>query len=169
MQPASRNFPYTLGRHDLEQLLPHRGPLFACRQLQILDPLHYCGVARWEHDNTIIEGHFPGFPLVPGVLLIETATQLAGAGITSNDPDTATTSARIGVLAKVENCSLRHPVRPGEDVRFSIDCRRHGGHAVRVRAVVQIGALAVAHIETLMLFTPRDALAARMAPISPIG
>lgn len=85
MTQAIPEFPFTLDRQAIEKLLPHRGPIFACKQLIAKGPRSFTGIANWPLDNAVIEGHFPGFPLVPGVMLIESVTQLAGAGLLSAD------------------------------------------------------------------------------------
>src|SRR5690606_17582743 len=63
-------FPFTLDRQAIEQLLPHRGPIFACQQLIATGPRRYTAIAHWPLDNAVVQGHFPGYPLVPGVMLI---------------------------------------------------------------------------------------------------
>lgn len=153
-------FPWTLDRAAIERLLPHRGPIFACQQLVAHGPRSYTATARWERDNAIVQGHFPGEPIVPGVMLIEAATQLAGAGLLSADAySRALAGERIGVLANVRRCAFKHPVLPEQDVVFAIQCRQIGEAAVQITAQATVNGAEVAQLETLMVYAERSAFA----------
>jgi 3-hydroxyacyl-[acyl-carrier-protein] dehydratase len=149
-------FPFTLNRQAIEQLLPHRGPIFACKQLIARGPRVYTAIANWPIDNAIVQGHFPGFPLVPGVMLIEAVTQLAGAGLLVADAYTQSLpSERIGVLASVRRCAFKRPVLPEQDVTFEISCRQIGVDAVQVSAHALVEGIEVAQLETLMVYADK--------------
>ena len=157
------DFPFTLDRQAIEQLLPHRGPIFACKQLIARGPRTYTATAHWSLDNAMIQGHFPGYPLVPGVMLIEAVTQLAGAGLLSADAYARSLpSNRIGVLASVRRCAFKRPVLPGEDVIFEISCRQIGTDAVQVTAQALVNGLEVAQLEALMVYADRGLLPAAL-------
>lgn len=156
-------FPFTLDRLAIEKLLPHRGPIFACKQLIARGPRAYTATANWPLDNAVVQGHFPGYPLVPGVMLIESVTQLAGAGLLSADAYVQSLPIeRIGVLASVRRCSFKRPVRPEQDVTFEITCRQIGANAVQVSAQALVEGLEVAQLETLMVYADRTQLSAAM-------
>ena len=157
------DFPFTLDRQAIEQLLPHRGPIFACQQLIAHGPRLYTGIANWPLDNAIVQGHFPGYPLVPGVMLIESVTQLAGAGLLSADAYTqALPSERIGVLASVRRCAFKRAVLPEQNVTFEITCRQIGTDAVQVTAQALVEGIEVAQLETLMVYADKTRFSAAM-------
>ena len=154
-------FPFTLSREAIERLLPHRGPIFTCQQLIATGPRTYTATANWPLDNAVIAGHFPGNPIVPGVMLIEAMSQLAGAGLLSADPYVrALPGDRIGVLASVRRCLFKQPVLPDQDVRFEINCRQIGEHAVQVSGQALVGDVEVAQLETLMVYADRSQFSA---------
>ncbi len=154
-------FPFTLDREAIEQLLPHRGPIFACKQLIARGPRAYTAIANWPLDNAVIQGHFPGYPLVPGVMLIESVTQLAGAGLLSADAYVQSLPGdRVGVLASVRRCAFKRPVLPEQDVIFEITCRQVGADAVQISAQARVEGLEVAQLETLMVYADRTQLTA---------
>lgn len=156
-------YPFTLDRQAIEQLLPHRGPILACQQLIARGPRSYTGTAHWPLDNAVVQGHFPGYPLVPGVLLIEALTQLAGAGLLSADPYVQSLPGeRIGVLASVRRCAFKRPVQPAQDVTFEITCRQIGADAVQVSAQALVEGIEVAQLETLLVYVERMQLSATM-------
>ena len=156
-------FPFTLDRQAIERLLPHRGPIFVCKQLIAKGPRSYTAIANWPLDNAVVQGHFPGLPLVPGVLLIETVTQLAGAGLLSADSYVQSLPGeRLGVLASVRRCAFKRPVLPEQDVTFEISCRQIGADAVQVTAQALVENVEVAQLETLMVYTDKTQFSAAM-------
>jgi len=158
---AQFNYPFTLDRAGIEALLPHRGDIFACERLLIEDPHRFKGYARWTVQNKIIEGHFPGMPIVPGVLLIEALAQLAGAGLLGGgDPYLGSLEGdRVGVLAAVRNCRFARPVLPDREVEFVIQCRQMGPSATQVTAAVSADGAAAGQLEILLAYATKAQLA----------
>jgi 3-hydroxyacyl-[acyl-carrier-protein] dehydratase len=159
MTGETLDYPFSLERPEIEKLLPHRGDIFVCRRLSVAGPHNFKGYAQWPIENTLIQGHFPGFHVVPGVLLIETMAQLAGAGMLAGDPYVRSlTGDLIGVLAAIRKCTFRQPVFPGCDVEFVIKCRQMAPLAVQVGAEVNVNSVGVAQLEVLMVYTSRQQL-----------
>lgn len=156
-------FPFTLDRQEIEQLLPHRGPIFACKKLIARGPRIYTATANWPLDNAVVQGHFPGYPMVPGVMLIEAATQLAGAGLLSADAYARSLpNERIGVMASVRRCAFKRPVLPEQDVTFEITCRQIGADAVQVNAQALVEGIEVAQLEALIVYADRTQISSSM-------
>jgi len=161
-------YPFSLQRQAIENLLPHRGDIFACQHLLVHGPHDFTGTASWSLENNFIRGHFPGLPVVPGVLLIETMAQLAGAGLLSGDPYVRSLPGdMIGVLASIRKCAFTHPVVPQSMVEFEIQCRQMGPMAVQVSATVRANNTAVAQLEALLAYTDRSQLVAVLGGSEP--
>ena len=155
------SYPFSLQRQAIENLLPHRGDIFACQHLVVHGPHNFTGSASWPLENNVIRGHFPGLPVVPGVLLIEAMAQLAGAGLLSGDPYVRSLPGdKIGVLASIRKCAFTHPVVPQRMVEFEIQCRQMGPMAVQVNSKVHVNNTAVAQLEALIAYTDRSQLLA---------
>ncbi len=95
------------------ELLPHRSPFLFVDTLLSADEKG--AVAEYtftEEKNDFFRGHFPGNPIVPGVVLIETMAQAAGAGLVARGFFGEGTPAFV--FAKVEQAKFRRPVRPGD-------------------------------------------------------
>ena len=159
MSELTYNYPITINRNEIENLIPHRGEIFVCQSLLIEGPHDFRGTARWSRDNAIITGHFPGMPVVPGVMLIEAMAQLAGAGLLRGDPYVKTLPGEsVGVLAGVRNCWFKSPVLPDTDVEFHIHCRQMAPVVVQINAVVKIADTEVAKMDVVVAYTPREQL-----------
>jgi len=146
LEPLQPRYPITLSSDMLRQILPQRGALFACKSLEIRSPQDFNGTALWERGHPAFEGHFPEQALVPGVMLIETATQLAGAGVGYLHK-----RSTRGVLATVREARFMQAVAADQTVDFALQCKTSSG-GVRIRASLAVNARPVAQIETLLVY-----------------
>ena len=159
MSDAGYRYPIVLDRAGIEALIPHRGAISVCQRLTIDTPHDYRGMARWSLDNPIIAGHFPGMPIVPGVMLIGAMAQLAGAGLLRGDPYVKTLpSDSVGVLAGVRNCWFKSPVLPDTDVLFQIHCRQMAPLLVQVNAQISVDDTEAARLDVVIAYAPREQL-----------
>lgn len=102
---------------SIEQLLPHRKPFLFVERLENVTPDGLTGWRTFTDADFFFAGHFPGYPVVPGVILLESMAQVGGAGV-----------RELGVLgedslfflATVEKAKFRRQVRPNDQVRFEI-------------------------------------------------
>lgn len=100
---------------DIKAVLPHRDPFLFVDTIEKADAEEVIGYRRFREKDFFFAGHFPGFPVVPGVILIETMAQCGGAGarmVTGNEG--------LFFLATIEKAKFRRQVRPGELVRIVI-------------------------------------------------
>ena len=147
-------------------LLPHRGEMQLLSQVTVFAHNHFKGTACWTDDSAVLQGHFPGMPLVPGVLLIEAVAQVAGAGMLAGDRCARSMGNDfIGVLAAVRKCSFKRPVLPHEPVDIEVHCRQMTSTAVNVTATVQVAQQEAAIVEILIINTLRADIEKHLATL----
>lgn len=138
-----------LDRAGIEALIPHRDPFLFVDEVVELEPgVRAHGRYHVRGDEDWLRGHFPGNPIVPGVLMVEAAAQVAAICALSH-PDHA---GKFGVFAGIDEVRFRRIVRPGDTLDLVIDVDRLRGRIGRVRAAVSVdGESAVEGVLTFAL------------------
>lgn len=161
------SYPIELDAAGVYQLLPHRGDMQLIERLTVLDHDHYQASARWSADGAILRGHFPGLPLVPGVMLVELVAQVAGAGMRAGSPAARRLEGDyLGLLASIRKCSFKRPVLPRETVQVDVRTRPMSETAAAVTALLTVGGDEAAQIEILVINSPRQAVMEGLAGLA---
>ena len=116
-----------LNRKQIEDLLPHREPMLLVDELHDIKKLSSAtAILNVKKDSFFVNGHFPGQPVMPGVLIVESFGQ-AAAALTAHGLDKATYENKLVFLMSVEKARFRKPVIPDCKLELKIEAiRSHG-------------------------------------------
>lgn len=154
-------YPMHIAGEAIHYLLPHRPPMLFVKDVRVLEYNHYIGIASWPADTPVVDGHFRGCPLIPGVFLLEAAAQVAGVGLLAGDPvSRAAAHGRLGMLAGVRKCTFRRPVMPNEPVTYELHARRVDTSLAVVTGTAEVESQLVAQLEFMVAHVEVAALAA---------
>src|SRR5277367_5001670 len=106
---------------EIRDILPHRYPFLLVDRILELEPERIVGIKNVTVNEPFFVGHFPDFPVMPGVLIVETMAQVAGVLVLSQIPDR---KSKLVLLASVEQAKFRRPVRPGDQLRIEMKLTR---------------------------------------------
>lgn len=109
-------------------------------------------------------GHFPGFPVMPGVLIIEAMAQVSGILVGKMAPHTR---GRIMYLAAVENAKFRKPVVPGDQLRIEMKMLRLKHAVAKIQGIAKVDGQVVAEATLMCTLTERMAETAKAPPEVP--
>lgn len=125
-----------MGNPEMEQLLPHRDPFLFVDRIESCDEKSIVGYRKYSEKDFFFKGHFPGHPVVPGVLLIEAMAQVGGAGLKKSG---AAAAEALFFLATVEKAKFRRQVVPGDEVRFEIENELVSGRMIKQKGKAFVG------------------------------
>jgi UDP-3-O-[3-hydroxymyristoyl] N-acetylglucosamine deacetylase / 3-hydroxyacyl-[acyl-carrier-protein] dehydratase len=122
---------YTI--EDIMKVLPHRYPfLLVDRILEIEEKKRIVGLKNVTINEPFFQGHFPGHPIMPGVLIIEAMAQVGGMLLMGSfeEPE-----SRVVYFMSLDNVKFRRPVKPGDQIRFELEIVQIRGAVCKMRGV----------------------------------
>jgi beta-hydroxyacyl-[acyl carrier protein] dehydratase FabZ len=128
---------------DIMKVLPHRYPfLLVDRILELEENKRIVGIKNVTINEPFFAGHFPGHPVMPGVLIIEAMAQVGGMLLMGSVKDA---ESKVVYFMSLDNVKFRRPVKPGDQIRFELDvvqirgmvCKMHGVGKVDGEVVVE--------------------------------
>ena len=116
-----------LNKDQIKKLLPHREPMLLIEELINIEKLHSAtAIVNVNKDSFFVQGHFPGKPVMPGVLIVEAFGQ-AAAALTACGIDKETYENKLVFLMTIEKARFRNPVVPNCKLELNIEAiRSHG-------------------------------------------
>ena len=147
----------TMNITEIQKLLPHRYPFLLVDRVTEIKPneklVAYKNVSTNEE---FFQGHFPGHPVMPGVLILEALAQ--AMGLLAYISEKSDPSRHITYLMSIDGAKFRRPVTPGDRLVLNIDVLRHKSTVWKARGTATVDGQVVAEAEFLATLAPREAL-----------
>ena len=129
----------SIDRKEIERLLPHRAPMLLIDRLTKIVPLKSAtAIMNVKKDGFYVQGHFPGQPVMPGVLIVEAFGQ-AAAALTAHGIDKSTYTNKLVFLMSVEKARFRNPVIPDCKLLLKIEAIRSHGRVWKYQGEAFVG------------------------------
>lgn len=133
---------------DIEALLPHRKPFLFVDEIVSADEKGSVSTRTFTEEDFFFQGHFPQYPVVPGVILVETMAQAGGAALSFQK---VFADDALFFLATVDKVKFRHQVHPGDTVRLEITNMRVSPKMVKQSGKAYVGENLAAEAEWMCL------------------
>jgi 3-hydroxyacyl-[acyl-carrier-protein] dehydratase len=155
MASETRSALGTLDIAGLMRLLPHRYPFLLVDRIHSIDGDNSgIGVKNVTVNEPHFTGHFPGKPVMPGVLIIEALAQTAGAICLYNIPDG---KPSLVYFMTIDNAKFRRPVVPGDRLELHVRKLKNRGNIWKYACEAIVDGVRVAEAEITAMMTPADA------------
>ena len=137
----------SLNKDDIIKLLPHREPMLLISELKNIKKLFSAtGVVNVKKESFFVKGHFPGNPVMPGVLIVEAFGQTAAA-LTAHGIDKETYDNKLVFLMGVEKARFRSPVIPDCKLELNIEAIRSHGRVWKYKGTAKVNGKRMADAE----------------------
>ena len=130
-----KNGGYMLTNKEIKEILPHRYPFLLVDKIIELEPgKRAVGIKNVSANEPFFQGHFPEYPIMPGVLIVEALAQTAGIAVAVLDEN----KGKMGVFASIDSMKIKNQVLPGDvlNLEAEILMSKMGFTKAKVKATV---------------------------------
>ncbi|KMY20969.1 3-hydroxyacyl-ACP dehydratase FabZ [Bacillus sp. FSL K6-4563] len=124
-----------LDAQQIQDIIPHRYPfLLVDRILEVEGEKRAVGIKNVTVNEEFFNGHFPGYPVMPGVLIVEALAQVFGVIMLGKEEN----KGKIGLFAGIDGCRFKRQVKPGDQLRLEVEVTRLKGPVAKGKAVATV-------------------------------
>jgi 3-hydroxyacyl-[acyl-carrier-protein] dehydratase len=137
----------------IRELLPHRYPFLLVDRIIEMEPERIVGIKNVTANEPFFNGHFPDYPVMPGVLIVEAMAQVAGVLVLTYIPDRAN---KILFLASIENAKFRRPVVPGDQLRMEMVVGKRKANIAKMHGTATVDGVVVAEVDVMCVMQDKQ-------------
>jgi 3-hydroxyacyl-[acyl-carrier-protein] dehydratase len=124
-----------LGREQIEEILPHRDPFLFLDEVVVLEPgSKVVARKRVRADEWFLTGHFPGRPIMPGVIIVEAMAQTGAVAVLADEAN----RGKLALFAGIDDVRFKRMVLPGDELELTCELERMRGPVGRGKATATV-------------------------------
>ncbi|MFC0272334.1 3-hydroxyacyl-ACP dehydratase FabZ [Metabacillus herbersteinensis] len=135
-----------LNIQQIKEIIPHRYPFLLVDQiLEIEEGKRAIGLKNVTANEEFFNGHFPDYPVMPGVLIVEALAQVGAVAMLSKEEN----KGRLAFFAGIDNCRFKKQVTPGDQLRLEVEIIRLKGPVGKGKAIATVNGELVCETEIM--------------------
>ena len=139
--------------NEIRGILPHRYPMLLVDRIVELEAERIVGIKNVTANEPFFAGHFPDFPVMPGVPIVEALAQTAGVLVLSSIPDR---ESKLVLLVSIESAKFRRPVVPGDQLRLEMSVLKRKASVAKMAGRATVNGNVVAEAEMMCKLADKD-------------
>ncbi|MDP8926566.1 MAG: 3-hydroxyacyl-ACP dehydratase FabZ [Actinomycetota bacterium] len=141
-----------LGPATIRELIPHRYPFLLVDRIEEIEPgVRAVGVKNVTQNEPFFEGHFPDYPVMPGVLIVEALAQVGAVGVMALEEF----RGKLALFAGIDGVRFRRQVIPGDVLRMEVEISRLKGRVGHGNGSATVNGERACEAELMFAFTDR--------------
>ena len=142
-----------LGPAEIRELIPHRYPFLLVDRLEELEPgIRAVGIKNVTQNEPFFQGHFPDYPVMPGVLIIEAMAQVGAVGVIAGGQH----RDKLALFAGIDGVRFRRQVLPGDVLRMEVEIERLKGRVGRGKGRTVVDNERVCEADLMFAFAEKE-------------
>nr|WP_106779186.1 3-hydroxyacyl-ACP dehydratase FabZ [Lysinibacillus timonensis] len=134
---------------QIKEIIKHRYPfLLVDRILEWEEGKRAVGIKNVTANENFFNGHFPNYPIMPGVLIVEALAQVSAVVMLTKDGN----QGRLGLLAGIDHCRFKKQVSPGDQLRLEVEITRLKGAVGKGKGMATVDGELVCELELIFAF-----------------
>jgi 3-hydroxyacyl-[acyl-carrier-protein] dehydratase len=142
-----------LGAVEIRELIPHRYPFLLVDRVDELEPgVRAVGIKNVTQNEPFFEGHFPEYPVMPGVLIVEAMAQVGAVGVMAVEEY----QQKLALFAGIDGVRFRRQVVPGDVLRMEVEISRLKGQIGRGKGRATVNGKRVCEADLMFAFADKE-------------
>ncbi|WP_010200289.1 3-hydroxyacyl-ACP dehydratase FabZ [Bacillus sp. m3-13] len=139
--------------NEIKAIIPHRYPfLLIDRIVEIEEGQRAIGIKNVTANEEFFNGHFPEFPVMPGVLIVEALAQVGAVAMLKKEEN----KGRLAFFTGIDNCRFKKQVVPGDQLRLEVEMTRVRGSIGKGKGVATVDGQLVCELEMMFALGPKQ-------------